>query len=198
MNIHLVRRTTAVLLTLLVCAALVMFATAKTVKDPTTMNTASSIYEFTMNDIDGKSIKLEKYKGNVVLIVNVASKCGYTPQYEGLEVVYKRFKDKGFVILGFPANNFMGQEPGSDAEIKQFCSTKYNVSFPIFSKISVKGGDIHPLYQYLTQNANPPGDVKWNFGKFLIGKDGKIVARFDSGVKPESAELISAIESSLK
>jgi glutathione peroxidase len=198
MNIHLVRRTTAVLLTLLVCAALVMFATAKTVKDPTTMNTASSIYEFTMNDIDGKSIKLEKYKGNVILIVNVASKCGYTPQYEGLEVVYKRFKDKGFVILGFPANNFMGQEPGSDAEIKQFCSTKYNVSFPIFSKISVKGGDIHPLYQYLTQNANPPGEVKWNFAKFLIGKDGKIVARFDSGVKPESAELISAIESSLK
>lgn len=183
---------------LLVFGVIVMFATAKPRKESAAMNKATSIYEFTMNDIDGKTVKLEKYKGNVVLIVNVASKCGYTPQYEGLEEIYKRYKDKGFVILGFPANNFMGQEPGSDAEIKQFCSTKYNVSFPMFSKISVKGNDIHPLYQYLTQNANPPGDVKWNFGKFLVGKDGKIAARFDSGVKPESSELTSAIESALK
>lgn len=198
MNIHLVRRSTTILLMLLVFGVIVMFATAKPTKESTNMNKATSIYEFTMNDIDGKSIKLDKYKGNVVLIVNVASKCGYTPQYEGLEEVYKRYKDKGFVILGFPANNFLGQEPGTDAEIKQFCSTKYNVSFPMFSKISVKGSDIHPLYQYLTQNANPTGDVKWNFGKFLVGKDGKIIARFDSGVKPESTELTSAIESALK
>lgn len=191
----------------IVCSVMVYTRTISTATTSSPTNTeasvhtsaaAASVYEFTMNDIDGKSVKLDSYKGKVLLIVNVASRCGYTPQYEGLQKIYDKYKSQGLVVLGFPANNFMGQEPGSDAEIKQFCSTKYNVSFPIFSKISVKGGDIHPLYQYLTQNANPPGEVKWNFAKFLIGKDGKIVARFDSGVKPESAELISAIESSLK
>lgn len=159
---------------------------------------ATSIYEFTMNDIEGKSVKLEQFKGKAVLIVNVASKCGNTPQYEGLEKIYKQYKDKGFVVLGFPANNFMGQEPGTDADIKQFCSTKYNVTFPIFSKISVKGGDIHPLYKYLTQASNPVGDVRWNFGKFLIGKDGAILARFDPKVLPESPEIAAAIEAALK
>ncbi len=176
-----------------------MFATAKTTpKETKPMTAAASIYEFTMNDIDGKSVKLEQFKGKAVLIVNVASKCGNTPQYEGLEKIYKQYKDKGFVILGFPANNFMGQEPGSEADIKQFCTTKYNVTFPMFSKISVKGDDIHPLYKYLTQASNPTGEVRWNFGKFLIGKDGKIAARFDPKVLPESPEVIAAIESALK
>ncbi len=159
---------------------------------------ATSLHEFTMNNIDGKPVKLDEYKGKVVLVVNVASKCGFTPQYEGLEKIYKQFQAKGFVVLGFPANNFMGQEPGTEADIKAFCSTKYNVTFPMFAKISVKGDDMHPLYQYLTQKSNPAGDVRWNFGKFLIGKDGKIIARYDSKVAPESAELISAIESALK
>jgi glutathione peroxidase len=168
-------------------------------KEDTTMktNAATSVYDFTMQDIDGKSVPLSEYKGKVALIVNVASKCGYTPQYEGLEALYKRFKDKGFVVLGFPANNFMGQEPGTNAEIKEFCSLKYNVTFPMFAKISVKGADIHPLYEYLTKNANPAGDVQWNFNKFLIGKDGAIIARYASGVKPESAEIIAAIEKAL-
>ncbi len=200
MSIHLVRRITTALLVLVASGALVLFATAKTsIKETNSMTTsAASIYEFTMNDIDGKSVKLDQFKGKVVLIVNVASKCGYTPQYEGLEKIYKQYKDKGFVVLGFPANNFMGQEPGSEADIKQFCSTKYNVTFPMFSKISVKGDDMHPLYKYLTQAANPAGDVKWNFGKFLIGKDGKILARFDSGAKPEGAEILAAVEGALR
>ena len=161
-----------------------------------TMN-ATSVYDFTMQDIDGKEAPLSQYKGKVALIVNVASKCGYTPQYEGLENLYKRFKGKGLVVLGFPANNFMGQEPGTNADIKEFCSLKYNVSFPMFSKISVKGSDIHPLYDYLTKNAQPAGDVQWNFNKFLIGKDGAIIGRFASGVKPESAEMVAAIEKAL-
>ncbi|MCS6807757.1 MAG: glutathione peroxidase [Bacteroidota bacterium] len=163
----------------------------------TTVSTVSSIYDFTMKDIDGNAVKLDIYRGKVLLIVNVASRCGYTPQYEGLEALYRRYKDKGFVVLGFPANNFLGQEPGTNAEIKQFCTTKYNVTFPMFSKISVKGNDMHPLYQYLTKNAQPPGDVQWNFGKFLIGKDGRILARFEPGVKPESSELVKAIEAAL-
>lgn len=200
MSIHLVRRSTTVLLVLVTFGAIVMFATAKTTPKETKpmTTTAASIYEFTMNDIDGKSVKLEQFKGKAVLIVNVASKCGNTPQYEGLEKIYKQYKDKGFVVLGFPANNFMGQEPGSEADIKQFCSTKYNVTFPMFSKISVKGDDIHPLYKYLTQSSNPAGEVRWNFGKFLIGKDGKIAARFDPKALPESPEVIAAIESALK
>ncbi len=162
------------------------------------MSNAASIHEFTMNSLEGKPVKLEDYKGNVVLIVNVASRCGFTPQYEGLEKLYKQYSSKGFVVLGFPANNFMGQEPGTDADIKQFCSTKYNVTFPMFSKISVKGDDMHPLYQFLTTKSTPAGDVRWNFGKFLIGKDGKIIARYDSKVAPEAAELTSAIDAALK
>ena len=156
-----------------------------------------SIYDFTMKDIDGKDVKLEQYKGKAILIVNVASKCGFTPQYEGLEKIYSRYKDKGFVILGFPANNFMGQEPGTNEEIKQFCSLNYNVTFPMFSKISVKGKDIAPLYKYLTEKETNPefsGKISWNFNKFLVDRDGKIVARFGSRAKPESEEVIQAIE----
>ena len=159
------------------------------------MFAASSIYEFTPKSIEGAPAPLSAYRGKVALVVNVASKCGYTPQYAGLESLYEKYKDKGLVVLGFPANNFGAQEPGSDTEIKTFCSTKYNVSFPMFSKISVAGSDQAPLYQYLTTTA---GDVKWNFTKFLIGKDGKVIRKFDSAVTPSSPELISAVESALK
>ena len=144
---------------------------------------------------------LANFQGKVMLIVNVASKCGFTPQYEGLEAVYEKYKDQGFVIVGFPANNFMAQEPGTNEEIKTFCSTKYNVKFPLYSKISVKGDDKAPLYQFLTdQAANPRtgGEIKWNFTKFLVDRNGKVVARFESPVKPESPEVTSAIEKALK
>ena len=161
----------------------------------------TSVYDFTVTDIDGKPVKLEAYKGKTVLIVNVASKCGYTPQYEGLQATYAKYKDRGLVILGFPANNFMGQEPGTNEEIKQFCSLKYNVTFPLFAKISVKGEDKHALYKFLTDKATNPefgGEISWNFNKFLIDKSGKIVARFGSGDKPEGDKVTQAIEQALK
>jgi glutathione peroxidase len=157
---------------------------------------ATNVHEFTLNDIDGKPVPLAEYKGKVVLIVNVASKCGYTPQYTGLEALYEKYKDQGFVIVGVPANNFGAQEPGTNEEIKTFCTRKYNVSFPMMSKVSVKGDDITPLYKYLTETKG--GDVKWNFTKFLIGKDGQIAGRFESAVKPDAPELTSAVETVLK
>jgi glutathione peroxidase len=161
----------------------------------------ASVYDFTVNDIDGKPVKLEAYKGKVVLIVNVASKCGYTPQYEGLQATYAKYKDQGLVILGFPANNFMGQEPGTNEEIKQFCALKYNVTFPLFTKISVKGEDKHALYKFLTDKTTNPefgGEISWNFNKFLVDKNGKIIARFDSKDKPEGEKITQAIEQALK
>ena len=167
---------------------------------PNSVETMSSIYDFTLKDIDHKEVNLGQYRGKVVLVVNVASRCGFTPQYEGLQKVYLKYKDRGFVILGFPANNFMSQEPGSDEEIKTFCSTKYNVTFPIFSKISVKGDDIHPLYKFLTSKETNPefgGDIKWNFSKFLLDKSGKVIARFEPKVTPESETMIQAIEKAL-
>jgi glutathione peroxidase len=157
---------------------------------------ASSIHEFTMNNIDGQATALSTFKGKAVLLVNVASQCGYTPQYSGLQALYEKYKGKGLVIVGVPANNFGGQEPGSNEEIKQFCSRKYSVTFPIMSKVSVKGSDQTPLYQYLTTTMG--GDVKWNFTKFLVGKDGKPVQRFESGVSPDSPELAAAIEKALR
>jgi glutathione peroxidase len=160
----------------------------------------NSIYDFSLKDIDHKEVNLSQYRGKVVLVVNVASRCGYTPQYEGLQKVYMKYKDRGFVILGFPANNFMAQEPGTDEEIKTFCSAKYSVTFPIFSKISVKGDDIHPLYKYLTSKETNPefgGDIKWNFSKFLVDKSGKIIARFEPKITPESDPVIQAIEKAL-
>lgn len=150
-----------------------------------------------VKSIDGKAVDLASYKGKVVVIVNVASRCGYTGQYAGLQKLYDTYKDKGLVVLGFPANEFGGQEPGSDAEIAQFCSSKYGVTFPMFSKIVVKGAGISPLYKSLTETAEPAGDVKWNFEKFLIGKDGTIVGRYRSGVGPVDAELIAAVEAAL-
>jgi glutathione peroxidase len=158
------------------------------------METSSKLYSFTMKTIDGKERSLSEYKGKVVLIVNVASKCGYTPQYKGLQEVYLKYKDKGFVILGFPANNFLWQEPGSDQDIQQFCSTNYNVTFDMFSKISVKGEDQNPLYTYLTRESESPNEVKWNFNKFLVDKTGKVVSYFPSSVEPTSEALTKKIE----
>jgi len=162
---------------------------------------ASSVYEFTMNSIEGQPLPLAKFEGKVMLIVNVASKCGFTPQYEGLEAVYEKYKEQGFVIVGFPANDFMAQEPGTNEEIKTFCSTRYNVKFPLYSKISVKGEDKAPLYRFLTDtSANPKtgGEIKWNFTKFLVDRNGKVIARFESPLKPESPEVTAAIEKALK
>ena len=160
----------------------------------------SKFHSFTMNDIDGNSKALADYQGKVLLIVNVASKCGYTGQYASLQQLYDKYKDKGLVILGFPANNFGSQEPGTDLEIKEFCTTTFNVTFPMFSKISVKGKDIHPLYRYLTspeENGKFGKAIKWNFNKFLIGKDGSTIARYPSGTKPMDPKLISALEKAL-
>ena len=171
----------------LMCGALLIMAGS--------LFAASGIYNFTLNSIDGKPAPLADYKGKVILVVNVASQCGYTPQYSALESIYEKYKDQGFVILGFPANNFGAQEPGTNEEIKTFCSRKYNVSFPMYAKISVKGSDIAPLYDYLTKSTG--GDIKWNFTKFLIGKDGAIVARFESKVKPDDPEVTAAIEKAL-
>jgi len=161
----------------------------------------ASIYDFIVKDIDGKDVKLSQYQGKVLLIVNVASKCGSTPQYEGLQKLYMQYKDKGLVVLGFPANNFKDQEPGSNEQIKEFCSTTYGVTFPMFSKISVKGDDIHPLYQYLTSgkdNSEFSGEISWNFNKFLVDPSGKVVARFATADKPESEKVITAIQQALK
>lgn len=174
---------------------------AISLKSETPTPAYTSIYDFTMKSIDGKDVKLDAYKGKVVMLVNVASKCGYTPQYEGLQKIYTQYKDKGFVILGFPANNFMGQEPGTNEEIKQFCSLNYGVTFPMFAKISVKGEDKHPLYKFLTEPATNPqfaGEISWNFNKFLVGKDGKIINRFSTKDKPEDEKVIQAIEQALK
>jgi len=158
------------------------------------------VLNFKMKDINGKDVDLSKYQGKVVMFVNVASKCGYTPQYEGLENLHEKYAEKGLAIIGLPANDFGKQEPGSDSEIKQFCSTKYGVKFDMLSKVSVKGEDICPLYKYLTSKDTDPkfaGDVKWNFEKFVIGRNGEVVGRFGSKVTPESKELTGAIESAL-
>ena len=161
---------------------------------------APRLYDFTLSSIDGNSTPLSTYKGKVILLVNVTSRCGFTPQYSALESLYEKYKDQGLVILGFPANNFGAQEPGTNAEIKNFCSTKYSVSFPMFAKVSVKGDDCTPLYQYLTKQANPKltGVIKWNFTKFLVDRNGNVVARFESPVKPDSPEVTAAIEKFLK
>jgi glutathione peroxidase len=159
---------------------------------------AESLYEIAVKDIDGKATTLAPLQGRVLLIVNVASECGYTPQYEGLQAIYKKYEAKGLTVLGLPCNQFGGQEPGTNAEIKQFCSSKFHVTFPMYDKIEVNGARRHPLYVALAGKGSPfPGDIGWNFSKFLIGRDGKIVKRFDSGAEPESADVTKAIEAAL-
>jgi glutathione peroxidase len=161
---------------------------------------AASVYDFTLNSIDGKPTPLSDFKGKVVLLVNVASRCGYTPQYTALESLYEKYKDRDFVIVGIPANNFGGQEPGTNEEIKTFCKSKYSVTFPMMGKVSVKGGDQTPLYQFLTASeagSKFAGEIKWNFTKFLVGKDGKIVNRFESKVTPDDPRVIAAVEQAL-
>ena len=159
-----------------------------------------TIYDFKMKDIDGKEVSLAEYKGKVVLIVNVASHCGNTPQYKDIEAMYEKYKDKGLVVLGFPANNFMGQEPGSNEKIKQFCTMEYHVTFPMFAKISVKGSDMAPLYHYLTskeENGVIDAPVKWNFQKFLIGRDGKVISSIGNHVSVTEPEVAKEIETAL-
>lgn len=158
------------------------------------MPESSTLYSFTMNSIDGKAVPLSSYKGDVLLIVNVASFCGYTPQYEDIEEVYEKFKGKGFRVLAFPANNFGNQEPGTDKEIKEFCSLKYDVTFDLFSKISVKGPDQHPLYRYITTESPVKGEVKWNFQKYLVDRKGNFVAMFPTKVKPTDDDFIEKLE----
>jgi glutathione peroxidase-family protein len=160
-----------------------------------------NIYDFTMKDIDGKDVRLSDYKGKVLLIVNVASKCGFTGQYAGLEKLFRTYADRGLVVLGFPANNFFRQEPGTEAEIKSFCTLTYGVTFPMFAKISVKGKDIHPLYAFLTAKETHPkfaGAISWNFNKFLIGRDGAIAGRFGTRTPPDDPALIAAVEQALQ
>lgn len=160
---------------------------------------AGSIYDIPLKDIHGKDTTLAAYKGKPMLIVNVASKCGLTPQYTGLEMTWRKYKDQGLVVLGFPCNDFAGQEPGTSLQILEFCQGNYDVSFPMFEKLKVLGDDRHPLYATLTGKDSPfPGDVEWNFGKFLVSKDGKIVNRFSPRTKPESEEVTKAIEAALK
>ena len=185
---------------LLLLAAASLLGVARAVSADEPAKKPASVLDFQVQDIDGKNVDLSKYKGDVLLIVNTASKCGYTPQYEGLEKVYEKFKGQGFEVLAFPANEFGFQEPGDNAEIKSFCSSNYHVTFPLFSKIVVKGQGIHPLYQFLTGPETDPkhaGPIQWNFNKFLVNRKGEIVARFPSGDKPESAKVTKAIETAL-
>ena len=164
-------------------------------------SSVNDIYGFTMKDIDGRDVSLADFRGKVLLVVNVASKCGFTGQYAGLEKLYQTYADRGLVVLGFPANNFMGQEPGTEAEIKSFCTLNYGVTFPMFAKISVKGKTIHPLYAYLTDEKLHPGAggaISWNFNKFLIGRDGSVLAHYGSRTAPDDPELATAIEAALQ
>jgi glutathione peroxidase len=160
----------------------------------------NELYDIEVVDIDGNPGTLKPYAGNVLLIVNTASKCGFTNQYEGLQSLHETYKDEGLVVLGFPSNDFLGQEPGSEEEIKEFCTLNYNVSFPMYSKITVKGKQIHPLYEYLTSKETNPefaGKITWNFNKFLIDRNGQIIGRYASKVKPEDERVVKAIEAAL-
>ena len=158
----------------------------------------SGIYDFTLNDIDGKPLPLSRFRGKTLLLVNTASFCGNTPQYSDLQTIYERYRAKGFEVLAFPANNFGQQEPGTNEEIKGFCFTKYSLTFPLFSKISVKGSDKHPLYRYLTEESPFPGEVEWNFQKYLIDSHGKVVGRYHHRTKPTSDEIVRDIEHALE
>ncbi len=164
------------------------------------MPESGGIFGIALRDIDGRDVPLEQYRGKVLLVVNVASRCGFTKQYADLETLHRRLQDRGFAVLGFPSNDFGGQEPGSEEEIKTFCTTTFGVTFPMFSKLRVKGDGQHPLYAWLTDKRQHPefgGPVSWNFTKFLIGRDGRIAARFGSRTAPLDAELVAAVEKAL-
>lgn len=186
--------------TLIPFAVLAVAVTGCSTPNPPAEGQADTVLRHNMTSIDGEQVDLANYKGKVVLIVNVASKCGFTPQYEDLEALYQRYKDQGFAVLGFPANNFMGQEPGTNEEILTFCRTNYGVTFPMFAKISVRGDDMAPLYRDLTSAAYSgqyAGKIQWNFTKFLLGRDGLVKARFGSRTKPLDAEVVEAIDGAL-
>ncbi|MCC7262300.1 MAG: glutathione peroxidase [Candidatus Latescibacteria bacterium] len=159
----------------------------------------ASAHDFTLDDITGKPLALSSLQGKVLLVVNVASQCGYTKQYQNLVALHERYASRGLLVLGFPANNFGAQEPGTNAEVAQFCSTKFGVAFPMFAKVSVKGADQHPLFAYLTSAANPDftGDIEWNFEKALVGKDGRLLRRFRSAALPDGPEITAAVEQAL-
>ncbi len=177
----------------LVCSLSILAAGQQ--KNGGSMSGESKLYGFKVKTIDGMERPLSAYMGKVLLIVNVASECGYTPQYKGLEEIYRKYKDSGFVILGFPSNDFGQQEPGTDAEIKQFCESKYQVTFDMFSKIDVKGTTIDPLYRYLTTESESAHEIQWNFNKFLVDRSGTVVQYYPSAVKPTDAQLTTMIES---
>ena len=162
-----------------------------------TSTTEARVYEFTLNDIDGNPLPLDRFRGKVLLLVNTASFCGNTPQYAGLQTMYETYRDQGLEILAFPANNFGRQEPGSDEEIKSFCYTKYSLTFPLFSKISVRGEDKHPLYRYLTEESPFTGEVEWNFQKYLVDRRGNVIARYRPSTKPLSDEIVRDVERAL-
>jgi glutathione peroxidase len=183
----------------LLVAGMILTGTAQAQQKET--HTMSGIYDFSMKRIDGTTAPLSDYKGKVLLIVNVASKCGFTGQYAGLQKLFQTYQDRGLVVMGFPSNDFLFQEPGTNKEIAEFCSLKYHVTFPIFEKITVTGGKCHPLYKFLIEKATNPefsGKITWNFNKFLIGRNGRILARFGSRTPPEDKDLLSAIEAALK
>ncbi len=176
----------------------VIFVGCASAQSELTTTESKTIYDFDMTDIDGKQVNLGAYKNKVALVVNTASKCGNTPQYEALENIYNKYNSQGFTILGFPANNFGGQEPGSNEEIKEFCTLRYKVSFPMFAKISVKGEDQDAFYNFLTnEKAKFPGEITWNFEKFLVNEKGEVIARFAPKTKPDAPEVIAAIEKAL-
>jgi glutathione peroxidase len=196
-------RTTILMMAAAMAVAAVAFTAQPATKSEATHTgekTAMSTIDYLhipFSTITGDTTNLNAFKGKVVLVVNVASKCGYTPQYAGLETLYRAKKDKGLVIIGFPANNFKEQEPGTNEEIMKFCQTTYDVTFPMMAKISVKGTDIHPLYAYLTKMSNLPGEIGWNFNKFLFDREGKLVARYDSPTKPDDPKMVAQIDSLL-
>ncbi len=184
---------TGVLLTFLFGACQPGYSAGTATRDAAT----APVYGFTMNDIDGNPLTLDTFQGKVLLLVNTASLCGNTPQYAGLQTLYEQYREQGLEILAFPANNFGKQEPGTDEEIKSFCYTKYALEFPLFGKISVKGEDMHPLYHYLTTQSPFPGEIEWNFQKFLVNRQGEIIARYRPGLKPLSAQIVQDIEHAL-
>ena len=187
------------LITIIICLLLLSWAVVVSARENLSSAKEPGFFSFSVQSIDKKKVDFINYKGKVILAVNVASQCGYTPQYAGLENLYEKFKARGFIILGFPSNDFGGQEPGSNAEIKKFCHLKYQVTFPIFSKVNVTGSSKIQIYQFLT-NSSPDdqrGEVKWNFEKFLIGRDGRVLNRFRSEIEPQDPTLIQVVEHAL-